>query len=84
MLTVGNIDLLLFQKAIYRKIDTLGVSIVPTDTNGRYTPTVGEHMEITYGNKLQAMELPEPPSIIDGILPEGYTVMFAPRKSVAG
>lgn len=37
-------------------------------------------MKIIKGNELQAMELPEPPCVIEGILPEGYTVMSAPRK----
>lgn len=37
-------------------------------------------MEYIYANDLQGMELPEPPSIIDGIVPEGYTVLSAPRK----
>lgn len=37
-------------------------------------------MKIIRGNELQAMNLPEPPCIIDGILPEGYTVLSAPRK----
>ena len=37
-------------------------------------------MKIIKGNELQAMNLPEPPCVIDGILPEGYTVLSAPRK----
>lgn len=37
-------------------------------------------MEFIYANDLQDMNLPEPPSVIEGIVPEGYTVMSAPRK----
>lgn len=37
-------------------------------------------MEYIYANDLQDLRLPEPPSIIDGIVPEGYTVLSAPRK----
>ena len=37
-------------------------------------------MEYIYADRLQAMKLAEPPCIIEGIVPEGYTVMSAPRK----
>ena len=37
-------------------------------------------MEYIYADELQEMNLPEPPCVIEGIVPEGYTVMSAPRK----
>ena len=37
-------------------------------------------MKYIYADELQALDLPEPECIIDGIVPEGYTVLSAPRK----
>ena len=37
-------------------------------------------MKVIYGDELQAKRIPRTPCVIDGILPEGYTVLSAPRK----
>lgn len=47
---------------------------------GTHPHTEGAMMKVIYGNELQAMDLPEPPCVIEGIVPEGYTVLSAPRK----
>ena len=37
-------------------------------------------MRCKYADELQAMNLPEPKCVIEGIVPTGYTVLSAPRK----
>ena len=37
-------------------------------------------MKVIYGDELQAKKIPRTPCVIEGILPEGYTVLSAPRK----
>ena len=37
-------------------------------------------MKVIYGDELQKKRIPRTPCVIEGILPEGYTVLSAPRK----